>query len=83
VSSISEAARKFGLPVSSLNARKRGRTPRNLKGEVSRLTLQQESLLADWASAQGALGFPLHKDELFSLAERVLQKQGADRGLGK
>jgi transposase-like protein len=83
VPSISEAARQFGVPASSLNARKRGRTPRNLKGELSRLTLQQESLLADWASAQAALGFPANKDEVFSLAERALQKQGVDRRLGK
>ncbi|KAI8631160.1 hypothetical protein F5Y19DRAFT_23070 [Xylariaceae sp. FL1651] len=83
VSSIGEAARQFGVPASSLNARKRGRTPRDLKGELSRLTLQQESLLADWAAAQAALGFPPTKDEVFSLAERVLQKQGADRKLGK
>lgn len=83
VASISEAARRFGVPPSSLNARKRGRTPRNLKGELSRLTLQQERLLADWAFAQAELGFPPHKDELFSLAERVLQKQGVGRRLGK
>ncbi|KAI3321316.1 hypothetical protein HD806DRAFT_205219 [Xylariaceae sp. AK1471] len=51
VSSISEAARQFSVPASSLNARERGRTPRNLKGELSRLILQQESLLADWAFA--------------------------------
>ncbi len=73
---VREAARRFGVPASNLNSRTRGREPKDLKGEVSRLTLKQESLLADWASAQGALGFPPTKDDVFDLAERVLRRSG-------
>lgn len=80
---VGEAARRFGVPSSHLNARTRGRAPKDLRSEQSRLTLRQESLLADWASAQGALGCPPTKNELFSLADRVLKKQGSDKKLGK
>ncbi|KAI1482235.1 hypothetical protein F4774DRAFT_372203 [Daldinia eschscholtzii] len=55
---IGEAARRFGVPASHLNARTRGRAPKNLRSELSRLTLRQEGLLADWATAQSALGCP-------------------------
>ncbi|KAF3068390.1 hypothetical protein GL218_08399 [Daldinia childiae] len=80
---IGEAARRFGVPPSHLNARTRGRAPKNLRSELSRLTLRQEGLLADWATAQSALGCPPTKNELFGLAERVLEKQGSDKKLGK
>lgn len=80
---VGAAARRFGVPPSLLNARARGRAPRRLRAELSRLTLRQEGLLADWAAAQGALGCPPTKDELFGLADRVLRKQGAERRLGK
>lgn len=80
--SVREVARRFGVPPSNLNSRTRGRQPKDLKGEVSRLTLKQESLLADWASAQGALGFPPSKDEVYDLAERVMRKTAADGGSG-
>lgn len=90
-----DAARRFGVPASQLNARTRGRAPRDLRSEVSRLSLRQEGLLAEWAAAQGALGCPPTKDEVFRLAGRALRKQqqqqqqqegagaGVDRGLGK
>ncbi|RYP89493.1 hypothetical protein DL770_004363 [Monosporascus sp. CRB-9-2] len=80
---VREAARRFGVPPSNLNSRTRGRQPKELRGEVSRLTLKQESLLADWATAQGALGFPPTKDEVFDLAERVMLKSGTDKKLGR
>lgn len=80
---VSDAARRFGVPSSHLNARTRGRTPKNLRSELSRLTLRQEGLLAEWAAAQCALGCPPTKDELFNLADRVLKKQGSDKKLGK
>lgn len=79
---IGDAARRFGVPPSHLNSRTRGRAPKDLRGEMSRLTLRQESLLADWAGAQCALGVPPTKDQLFGLAEKVL-RQTADRRLGK
>lgn len=80
---VGDAARRFGVPPSHLNSRTRGRAPKDLRGELSRLTLRQESLLADWASAQCALGCPPTKDQLFNLADRVLKKQGSDKKLGK
>ena len=76
--SVRAAARRFGVPPSSLNSRTRGREPRDLKGDVSRLTLKQESLLAEWASAQARLGFPPAKDDVFDLAERVLRRSAPD-----
>lgn len=80
---VSDAARQFGVPPSNLNSRTRGREPKDLKGEVTRLTLKQESLLVNWASAQCELGFPPTKDEIYELAEKVLKKNGSDKSLGK
>ncbi|KAJ1337834.1 helix-turn-helix Psq domain-containing protein [Microdochium nivale] len=81
---VADAARRFGVPPSNLNSRARGREPKSLKGEVSRLTLRQESLLAEWAGAQAALGLPASKDDVYDLAERVMQKQhGGEEGGAK
>ncbi|KXJ97311.1 hypothetical protein Micbo1qcDRAFT_156145, partial [Microdochium bolleyi] len=79
---VADAAKRFGVPPSNLNSRARGREPKSLKGEVSRLTLRQESLLAEWAGAQAALGFPASKDDVYDLAERVMQKHQHHAGEG-
>ncbi|KAI0155224.1 hypothetical protein GGR57DRAFT_92370 [Xylariaceae sp. FL1272] len=71
--SVSEAAKKYGVPSSSLGARVKGRTPKVLRGgeRASKLTLAEESTLAEWAGALGRLGFPPGKDEVFALAGRL------------
>ncbi|KAI1260173.1 hypothetical protein F5Y18DRAFT_262666 [Xylariaceae sp. FL1019] len=68
---VGEAAKKYGVPSSSLGARVKGRTPKVLRGgeRASKLTLAEESTLAEWAGALGRLGFPPGKDEVFALAE--------------
>ncbi|KAI1871200.1 hypothetical protein JX265_001083 [Neoarthrinium moseri] len=79
----SEAARQFGVPYSNLNSRTRGRPPRELKAELARLSLKQESLMVDWAHAQCELGFPPTKDQVYDLAQKVLAKSGTDQKLGR
>jgi hypothetical protein len=79
----SEAARKFGVPYSHLNSRARGRPPRELKADLARLTLKQENLMVDWASALCQLGFPPTKDQIYDLASAALRKNGVDQKLGR
>lgn len=80
---VSEAARQFGVPPSNLNSRTRGRPAKELKVEFARLTLKQEKLMVDWAAAQCELGFPPTKDQIYELAHKVLQKSGSGKILGK
>lgn len=75
LTTVADAAKRFGVPPSNLNSRARGREPKHLKGEMSRLTLRQESLIAEWARCQAALGLPATKDEVWEFAERILQRQ--------
>ncbi|KAK8066513.1 hypothetical protein PG997_013260 [Apiospora hydei] len=79
----SQAAKQFGVPFTILNARIRGHKPRVLKKETAKLTMNQEQLLAQWAGAQCELGFPPSKEEIYDLANRVMQKNGAGKSLGR
>ncbi|KAK8136452.1 hypothetical protein PG984_004392 [Apiospora sp. TS-2023a] len=79
----SQAAKQFGVPFTILNARVRGLKPRVLKKDTAKLTMNQEQLLAQWAGAQCELGFPPSKEDIYDLANRVMQKNGADKNLGR
>ncbi|KAK7935614.1 hypothetical protein PG985_001109 [Apiospora marii] len=79
----SQAPKQFGVPFTILNARIRGHNPRALKKETAKLTMNQEQLLAQWAGAQCELGFPPLKEDIYDLANRVMQKNGADKTLGR
>ncbi|KAK7953823.1 hypothetical protein PG996_014710 [Apiospora saccharicola] len=79
----SEASKQFGVPFTILNARLRGHEPRALKKETAKLTMNQEQLLAQWAGAQCELGFPPSKEDIYDLANKVMQKNGDDKNLGR
>ncbi|KAK8037993.1 hypothetical protein PG994_014760 [Apiospora phragmitis] len=82
-SGTSQAAKQFGVPFTILHARIRGHKPRVLKKETAKLTMNQERLLAQWAGAQCELGFPPSKEDIYDLANRVVQKNGTDKDLGR
>lgn len=79
----SQASKQFCVPFTILNARVRGHKPRALKKETAKLMMHQEQLLAQWAGAQCELGFPPSKEDIYDLANRVMQKNGADKSLGR
>ncbi|KAK8111356.1 uncharacterized protein PG998_007813 [Apiospora kogelbergensis] len=81
---VSQAAQQFGVPRTVLHSRARGRKPRPRKNMTAKLTMKEEMLVAQWAGAQCDLGFPPSTDEIYNLANKVMQKNnGADRSLGK
>lgn len=81
--SVVAAARQFGVPYSNLNSRIRGRQPKALRAELSRLTFRQEKLLAEWARIQAELGVPPSREDIYGLAERVLHRSGQAKRLGR
>lgn len=77
-----QAARHHGDPVGALGATKPGRQPSLPRSSTVRLTLAEERVIAAWAVALMELGVPPSKDEIYTLASRVVRKR-CDKVLGK
>lgn len=73
--SISESARKFGIPRSTLSEKRSGRLPIEYRmGPPTVLTTEEESLLAKWIFHVGQAGFPVSKDQLLDSVQMLLNE---------
>ena len=80
---LKSAARRWGIPRSTLQSRYRGHEPRSLAyAPYQRLAPEQERALARWVFAQAELGCPPTHAQLRGLAQRVLCQGGDNRPLG-
>ncbi|XP_037034396.1 tigger transposable element-derived protein 6-like [Bradysia coprophila] len=71
--SISESARKFGIPRSTLSEKRSGHLPTEHKmGPPTILSPDEESLLEKWIFHVGTAGFPVTKDQLLYSVQKLL-----------
>ncbi|KAL1877594.1 hypothetical protein VTK73DRAFT_8503 [Phialemonium thermophilum] len=81
--SLRSACKQWGIPQSTLHGRYHGSTTRRAaKSHVQRLSVEQETHLANWVVAQDALGLPVTHEEIRSMATRVLLARGDATPLG-
>ena len=80
-----EAARDWGVPLSTLSTRVRGTRPRGLyQAEVQqKLSIEQEQHLASWIRNQESLGVPVKHAQIRVFATRILQASGSQQTVGK
>lgn len=72
---ISESARKFGIPRSTLSEKHSGRLPTEHRmGPPTVLTSEEESLLEKWIFHVAKAGFPVSKDQLLDSVQVLLNK---------
>lgn len=69
--SISESARKFGIPRSTLSEKHSGRLPTEHR---TILSSEEEALLVKWMFHVGEAGFPVNKDQLLDSVQMILNK---------
>lgn len=73
--SISESARKFGIPRSTLSEKHSGRLPTEYKmGPPTVLSAEEEALLVKWIFHVSDAGFPVSKDQLLDSVQMLLNK---------
>jgi hypothetical protein len=82
--SMRQAAKKWSIPRITLRDRLAGHLPRSIAfSGLQRLSVTQESLLADWVLLQADLGVPITHQQLRALGQRVAYARGGDSALGK
>ncbi|KAL2113574.1 hypothetical protein VUR80DRAFT_3501 [Thermomyces stellatus] len=80
---IQRAARRWGVPRTTLQNRKYGHNPRSIAhAPQQRLSPEQEKALAHWVLGQSMLGSPPTHAQLRGLAQRILHQGGDDKPLG-
>lgn len=73
--SISESARKFDIPRSTLSEKRSGRLPTEHRmGPPTILSSEEEALLVKWIFHVGEAGFPVTKDQLLDSVQMILNK---------
>lgn len=73
--SISESARKFGIPRSTLSEKRSGRHPiEHRMGPDTVLSQEEESCLQKWIFHIADSGFPITKDQLLDSVQMILNK---------
>jgi len=83
-SSIRQASRDWGIPLTTLYGRLTGRVSRReAKEHVQRLSPTQESSLVDWVLVQDQLGLPPTHRQIKHFAQRILKAGGDEKCLGK
>jgi len=83
-SSIRQAARDWGIPLTTLHGRIVGRVSRREANEhTQRLSPTQEASLVDWVLLQDKLGLPPTHRQIKSFAQRILAAGGDDKPLGR
>ena len=82
--SMRQAAKKWCIPRITLRDRLTGYLPRSIAfSGLQRLSVTQETLLADWVLLQADLGIPITHQQLRALGQRVAHTRGGDSALGK
>lgn len=72
---ISECARKFGIPRSTLSEKHSGKLPpEHRMGPPTVLSPEEEDLLEKWIFHVGDLGFPITKEQLLDSVQMLLNK---------
>lgn len=72
---ISECARKFGIPRSTLSEKHSGKLPvEHRMGPPTILSSEEEALLVKWIFHVGDLGFPITKEQLLDSVQILLNK---------
>lgn len=73
--SISESARKYGIPRSTLSEKHSGRLPpEHRMGPPTVLSAEEESCLEKWIFYSADAGFPISKDQLLDSVQVLLNK---------
>ncbi len=73
--SISESARKFRIPRSTLSEKHSGKLPTEYRmGPPTILSPEEEALLVKWIFHVGDVGFPISKDQLLDSVQLLLNK---------
>lgn len=73
--SVSESARKYGIPRSTLSEKRSGRHPIEYRmGPDTVLSQEEESLLEKWIFHVADAGFPISKDQLLDSVQMLLNK---------
>lgn len=73
--SISESARKFGIPRSTLSEKHSGKLPTEYRmGPDTVLSREEENLLQEWILHLADAGFPISKDQLLDSVQMLLNK---------
>lgn len=82
---VQRAARRWGIPSTTLLYRSRGSTTRAAVSEGrQKLTRTQEAHLSNWVISQAALGFPVNQAGVYDFVKKVLEKSGGeDKTLGR
>lgn len=72
--SISESARKFGVPRSTLSEKRSGKLPTEHRmGPPTILLAEEEDLLVKWILHLAETGFPVSRDQLLDSVQTMLQ----------